>query len=101
MAKYSFLAVVTFKHDSKSISKVFQSFFANMAKTFLPLPNKYSIDSVNKFYEDLDMTTEFQMKPTTADIVLNLMKNIEISKAAGIDNLLGRLLKLSKSVTFP
>ena len=101
MAKNSFLAEVTFKYDSKSISKVFRTFFANMAKTFLPLPNKYSIESVNKFYKDLDMTTKFQIKLTTVDIVLNLIKNIEISKAAGIDNLLGRLLELSKSVTFP
>ena len=32
------------------------------------------------------------MKPTTEDIVLKLLKNIEISKAAGIDNLPGRFL---------
>ena len=33
------------------------------------------------------------MKPTTEDIVLKLLKNIDISKAAGIDNLPGRFLK--------
>ena len=33
------------------------------------------------------------MKPTTEDIVLKLFKNIDISKAAGIDTLLGRFLK--------
>ena len=38
------------------------------------------------------MTTNFQLKPATEDIVLELLKNIDISKAAGIDNLPGRLL---------
>ena len=44
------------------------------------------------------------MKPTTEDTVLKLSKNIDISKAAGIDNLPGRFLKddaviLAKPVT--
>ena len=44
------------------------------------------------------------MKPTTEDIVLKLLKNIDISKAAGVDNLPGRFLKddaviLAKPVT--
>ena len=44
------------------------------------------------------------MKPTTEDIVLKLLKNTDISKAAGIDNLPGRFLKdgaviLAKPVT--
>ena len=62
-----------------------------MAETLLqklpPPPNKYGIDSVNKFYKDLDITTKFQLKQATEDVVLKLLKNIEISKAAGIDNL--------------
>ena len=50
------------------------------------------------------MTTKFQLKQTTEDIVLKLLKNIDISKAAGVDNLPGRFLKdgaviLAKPVT--
>ena len=85
------------KYDPKSISTFFQTFFANMAKTLLqklpPPPNKYGIDSIKFFYKDLNITTKFQLKPTTEDIVLKLFKNIGISKAAGIDNLSGRFLK--------
>ena len=47
------------KYDPKSISKVSQTFFANMAKTLLqnlPLPpNKYGIDSVKNFCKDLNI----------------------------------------------
>ena len=68
-----------------------------MAKTLLqklpPPPNEYGIDSVKSFYKDLNITTKFQLKPTTEDIVLKLLKNIDIAKAAGIDNLPGRFLK--------
>ena len=44
------------------------------------------------------------MKVTTEDIVLNLLKNIDICKAAGIDNLPGRFLNdraviLAKQIT--
>ena len=44
------------------------------------------------------------MKQTTEDIVLKLLKSIDISKAAGVDNLPGRFLKdgaviLAKGVT--
>ena len=41
------------KYDPESISKVFQTFFANMAETLLqklpPPPRKYDIDSVKSF----------------------------------------------------
>ena len=79
-----------------------------MAKTLLqklpPHPNKYGIDSVKNFYKDLNITTNFQLKPINEDVVLKVLKNIVISQAAGIDNLPGRFLKdgaviLAKPVT--
>ena len=79
-----------------------------MAKTLLqklpPPTQKYDIDSVKNFYKNLNITTKFQLKPTTEDIVLKLLKNIDISKAAGVDNLPERFLKdgaviLAKPVT--
>ena len=90
------------KYHPKSISKVFQTFFANTGGKLLqkspPPSNKYGIDSVKNFYEDLNITTKFQLKSTTEDIVLKLLKNIDISKAAGIDNLPGRFLKMMQSL---
>ena len=59
-----------------------------MAETLLqklpPPTQKYDIDSVKKFYKNLNITTKFQLKPTTKDFVLKLLKNIDISKAAGV-----------------
>ena len=79
-----------------------------MAETLLqklpPSRNKYGIHSINKFYKDLYITTKFQLKQTTEDVILELSKIIEISMAAGIDNVPGRFLKdgaviLAKPVT--
>ena len=68
-----------------------------MANIFLqklpPSPKKYGIDSVKHFYKALNITTKFQLKPTAEDIALKLLKSIDISKAAGIDNIPGRFLK--------
>ena len=58
-----------------------------MLQKLPPPPNKYDIDSVKNFYKDLNIITKFQLKPTTEDIALELLKNIDISKVAGIDNL--------------
>ena len=81
----------------KTFQKVFKTFFANMVETLLeklPHPqNKFNVDSLNRFYKNLDITTKFQLKPTTEDAVLNLLRNIEISKATGIDKLPERCLK--------
>ena len=66
--------------------------FSNVAERLLqklpPPPDKYGIDSVKKIYRDLNITTKFQLKPTTEDIVLKLLRNIDISKAAVIENFL-------------
>ena len=58
-----------------------------MPQKLPPSPNKDGINSAKIFYKDLDITTKFQLKPTTEDTV---QKNPDISKGAGIDNVPGR-----------
>ena len=75
-----------------------------MLQKLPPSPNKYGIDSVKIVYKILNITTKFQLKKTTEYIVLKLLKNIDIFKVAGVDNLSGRFLKdgaviLAKPVT--
>ena len=57
----------------KKLPKVFQTFFVNMIKTLLqklpPPSNKYGIESVENFYKDLNITTKFQLKPTTENLL--------------------------------
>ena len=97
------------KYGPKFISEAFQVFFTYMAKTLLQkllLPrSKHGIDSISKFYKDLDMKPTIE---TNSFIYCSEnIKSTEISQAAGIDNLPGRFLKdgaiteIAKFVTFP
>ena len=65
---------------------------------------KFASSIFTLLHYNLNITTKFQLKPTTEDIALKLLKDIDISKAAGVDNLPGRFLKdgaviLAKPVT--
>ena len=90
------------------MSKVFQDFFSNSAESFLtklPDPsNKYSLESIFLYYSNFAIPEVFLIKSTSEEKVFKVMGNIEVSKAAAIDKLPGRLLKdgaeiLSKPVS--
>ena len=54
---------------------------------------KFASSIFTLLHYNLNITTKFQLKPTTEDIALKLLKNIDISKAAGVDNCLGIFIK--------
>ena len=60
--------------------------------------------SVAQYYNHLGLTKKFDLLPTEKDYVLKILRDIDTSRAAGIDRLPGRLLKdgadvLAKPVT--
>ena len=72
----------------------------------LPAPtNKFGTESVKDYYRHLNVEgNNFKFSLTSNDIVLNLLEDINPTKAVGIDNLSGRFLKdgapvLSKPIT--
>ena len=71
----------------------------------LPNPsNKYGVLSVAQYYGHLGLTKTSDLLPTEKDYVLKILRDINTSKAAGIDRLPGRFLKdctdvLAKPVT--
>ena len=87
---------VTF--DSKVNAESFKDFFANLATSLvkkLPIPtNKFGINIVKEYYKHLNLENKhFTFQPTTIEIILKLLQNIDPSKAVGLDNLSGRFLK--------
>ena len=76
----------------------------NLVST-LPNPsNKYDMLSVAHYCNHLGMTKKFKIPPTEKDYILKILRDIDTSKAAGIDRLLRRFLKdganvLAKPVT--
>ena len=95
--------------EPKRNAEIFKDFFANLAKDLvdkLPAPtNKFGMESVKDYYRHLNVEgNNFKFSLTSNDIVLNLLEDINPTKAVGIDNLSGRFLKdgapvLSKPIT--
>ena len=66
---------------------------ANLVK-MLPKPtNKYSINSVIKYYEHMFPSDYLHLTSVSENSILTILKATQVSKAAGIDNISGRFLK--------
>ena len=83
-------------HDTCLISKIFKSVFSNLPNSLLiklpKPPDKYSFKSVIQ-YCSLAVTVDFCLVGTTEKQVLKIIQDSKNSKAAGVDELLGRFLK--------
>ena len=81
----------------KTIAKVFKDFFSNSAKSLITkLPNahnRYKIESFFQYYSKFIIEKPFHLNDTSEEEVLKIMQNINISKAACIDNLSEKFLK--------
>lgn len=56
-------------------------------------PNKYNLGSVFQYYSKLIIGKLFHLSDTSEGEILKIMQNINILKAAGIDNLSQIILK--------
>ena len=85
------------KHDTKSILKTFKGFYSNLAGDLLAtlpkLVNRYTIKFVSDSYEKLSLSENFTLDSITEGYLFNVLKNVEVTKAAGIDQISGKVLK--------
>ena len=65
----------------------------NLVQILLKPPNKCSLNSVIKYYEHMTLGDYFQLTSVPENSILTILKAIQISKAASIDDLSGRFLK--------
>ena len=85
------------KHDTKSISRTFKSFYSNLAGNLLAKlpksPDRYTIKFASDYYKRLSLPENFKLDATTEGYLFNILKNIEVTKAAGTDQISGKFLK--------
>ena len=85
--------------DDKTNANAFKDFFCNLASDLvakLPPPsNRFGLDTVRNYYQDILglLLSKFEFSNVTEDLVLQLLKDMNIGKAASIDNLSGKNLK--------
>ena len=56
-------------------------------------PNRYTIKSVSDYYEKLPLSEKFKLDSITKGYLFNVLKNVEVTKAAGLDQISGKFLK--------
>jgi len=74
------------------VAQIFSKFFANLAGKLLkllPAPmKKYGYESVDTFYKNkIPSSTSFHLVEVDQDYITNVLQNLSISKAPGIDNI--------------
>ena len=77
--------------------KTFESFYSNLAGNLLAKlpksPNRYTIKFISDYYKKLSLSENFKLDATTEGYLFNILKNVEVTKAAGIDQISGKFLK--------
>ena len=57
------------------------------------MPNRYTIKSVSDYYEKLPLSENFKLDSLTEGYLFDSLKNVEVTKAAGLDQISGKFLK--------
>ena len=84
--------------DDKINANTFKKFFCNFASDLvaaLPPPSKrFGLDTVRNYCQDILglLPSKSKFSNLTEDLVLQLLKDVNIDKAVGMDNLSGKLI---------
>ena len=85
------------KLDTKPILETFKSFYSNLVGNLLAKlskpPNRQTIKFFSDYYKKLSLSENFKLDSTTEDCLFKLLKNVEVTKTAGIDQISGKFLK--------
>ena len=89
--------------DKQTNCETFKNYFGKLANELLnnlPAPtNKFGEENIDQYYNHLNIReNNFSFNNTTELIVLKLLKEIEPSKSAGVDNINGKFLKDGASI---
>ncbi len=87
-------------YDTKSVCSYINTFFINIASELVaklpPALKKYSTDSdlFTSFYKNKGISPgNFKLQPIEDEFILNELKNLNITKGAGLDDLAPRFLR--------
>ena len=90
--------------DDKTNANAFKETFCNLAGDLVaklpPHSNRFGLDTVHNYYQDISglLPSKFKFSNVTEDLVLQLLKDMNIDKAPGIDNLSGKFLKDGENI---
>ena len=98
----------TVQHDANLVLGGFKDYYSNLVGKLLKKlpkpPNKFTLNTVFQHYRDIIQTDSFNLSTVSENTILNIFSNVNVSKAASLDNLSGRFLNdvvkvLAKPIT--
>ena len=79
----------TVEHDANLVLEGFKNYYSTLAENFIKIlpkaPNKYSINTVVKYYEHM-IQGYFNLASVSENSILTNLKATQVSKAAGLDS---------------
>ena len=72
---------------------IYSKTFGKILEKLPKPPNKFTLNTVFQYYKGIIQTDSFNLTAVSENTILNILKNTNVSKAAGLDNLSGRFLK--------
>ena len=86
----------TVEHDANSVLEGFKNCYSTLAENLVKMlpkaPNKYSVNTVIKYYEHMIQGCHFNLINVSKNSFMTILKATQVSKAAGLDNLSGCFL---------
>ena len=74
----------TVEHDANSILEGFKNYYSTLAENLVNMlpkaPNKYSINTVIKYYEHMIQGSHFNLASVSKNSVLTILKSTQLSK---------------------
>ena len=87
----------TIKHDGKSVLESLKNYYSTLAENLVKmLPkarNKYSINTVIKYHENMIQGYHFNLTSISKNFILTILEANQASKVTGLDSLSGCFLK--------
>ena len=81
------------KHDAKSILKAFQAWQGIYWQSFQSHQIDIQLDLSSDYYRKHLLSENFKLDSATEGYLLNILKNVKVTKAAGIDEISGKFFK--------
>ena len=87
----------TVEHDADSVLEGFKNYYSTLAENLVNMlpkaPNKYTINTVIKYYKHMIQSSHFNLAAVFENSILTILKSTQVSKAASLDSLSGHFLK--------
>ena len=83
--------------EPKEVGRIFSKFYENLAQSLVdklpPAPNKFNDDTTKAYYDNMGISNEFKFAEVDSNLIYDILRKTNITKAPGIDKLSGIFIR--------